>query len=214
MAPSRGLFITLEGGEGTGKSTTAETLTQRLEERGLTVVRTREPGGTGLSERLRAIALDLSGASVALDPLAETLLFIAARAQLVAEVIAPALERGDTVVCDRFADSTLAYQGYGRGVALETIEQLNTVATRGLRPDLTVLLDLPVETGLARTGAQGTADRFGREERAFHERVRAGYRELAAREPARWLTVDASLPAAAVTEVIGTRVEALRARTR
>ncbi|MBI4571463.1 MAG: dTMP kinase [Chloroflexi bacterium] len=214
MAPSRGLFITLEGGEGAGKSVQSQALARRLEERGLTVVRTREPGGTALGERLRAIALDLSGASVALDPLAETLLFIAARAQLVTEVIAPALERGDTVVCDRFADSTLAYQGYGRGVALETIEQLNTVATRGLRPDLTVLLDLPVETGLARTGAQGTADRFGREERAFHELVRAGYRELAAREPARWLAVDASLPVAAVTEAIGARVEALRARTR
>jgi dTMP kinase len=214
VAPSRGLFITLEGGEGAGKSVQSQALARRLEERGLTVVRTREPGGTALGERLRAIALDLSGASVALDPLAETLLFIAARAQLVSEVIAPALERGDTVVCDRFAGSTLAYQGYGRGVALETIEQLNTVATRGLRPDLTVLLDLPVETGLARTGAQGTADRFGREERAFHERVRAGYRELAAREPARWLAVDASLPVAAVTEAIGTRVEALRARTR
>ena len=214
MAPSRGLFITLEGGEGAGKSVQSQALARRLEERGLTVVRTREPGGTALGERLRAIALDLSGAIVTLDPLAETLLFIAARAQLVAEVIAPALERGDAVVCDRFADSTLAYQGYGRGVALETIEQLNTVATRGLRPDLTVLLDLPVETGLARTGAQGTADRFGREERAFHERVRAGYRELAAREPARWLAVDASLPVAAVTEAIGTRVEALRARTR
>ena len=204
----RGLFITLEGGEGAGKSA----LTERLEANGLRVVRAREPGGTPLGERLRDIALDLSsGGDMALDPLTETLLFIAARTELVASVIAPALETGTIVVCDRFSDSTLAYQGFGRGVDLETIERLNTDAARGLRPDVTVLLDLPVEEGLSRTGTAGQADRFGREEEAFHERVRQGYRSLAAREPERWLVVDASQPPNEVSELIWRRVEPLLA---
>ena len=211
-ASCRGLFITLEGGEGAGKSTQTAALTERLEANGLRVVRAREPGGTPLGERLRDIALDLSsGGDMALDPLTETLLFIAARTELVASVIAPALETGTIVVCDRFSDSTLAYQGFGRGVDLETIERLNTDAARGLRPDVTVLLDLPVEEGLSRTGTAGQADRFGREEEAFHERVRQGYRSLAAREPERWLVVDASQPPNEVSELIWRRVEPLLA---
>ncbi len=206
------LFITLEGGEGAGKSTQAAAISERLEATGVRVVRTREPGGTPLGERLREIALDLSsGGDVALDCLTETRLFVAARAELVASVIAPALEAGAIVVCDRFSDSTLAYQGFGRGVNLETIERLNADAARGLRPDVTVLVDLPVEEGLSRTGAAGQADRFGREEEAFHERVRSGYRSLAAREPERWLVVDASQPPDAVTDTIWRRVEALLA---
>jgi len=138
------------------------------------------------------------------------MLFAAARAELVAAVIAPALERGDAVICDRFSDSTAAYQGFGRGVDLELIERLNAVATRGIRPDLVVLLDLPVEAGLAREGA---TDRFSREDRSFHQRVREGYLELAAREPERWLVVDASQPAGAVTDEIWQRVEVLLRRT-
>jgi len=202
-----GLFITLEGGEGAGKSTTAAALTQRLEARGLTVVRTREPGGTPLGERLREILLDLGERNVALDALSETLLFMAARAELVTSAIAPALERGAVVICDRFADSTCAYQGFGRDVDLAAIDQLNAVATRGLRPDLTVLLDLPPAEGLAR--ASDAADRFGREDAAFHTRVREGYRTLAAREPERWLVVDAGQPPEVVLETIWQQVEHL-----
>lgn len=213
-APSEerlGLFVTLEGGEGAGKSAQAEALAGRLDASGLTVVRTREPGGTTLGEQLRDIVLGLQsgGDGAPLDALTETLLFIAARAQLVATVIAPALERGDVVVCDRFADSTLAYQGFGRGVDLEVIEQLNAIATCGTQPNLTALLDLPVEEGLARTGAAGQADRFGRENLAFHQRVREGYQSLAAREPDRWLVVDARQPPEVVTGTIWRRVEDL-----
>ena len=204
-----GLFITLEGGEGAGKSLQAQALARRLEARGLTVVCTREPGGTPLGERLRELLLDLSRAGTSLTQLTETLLFAAARAELVTQVIAPALERGEAVVCDRFGDSTLAYQGCGRGVDLALIETLNAAACAGLGPRLTVLLDLPVEEGLARTGAAGRADRFGREERAFHERVREGYRALAGRDPERWLVVDATQPPEAVTDAIWRRVEAL-----
>ncbi len=202
-----GLFITLEGGEGAGKSHQLEALAKRLEDRGRTVVRTREPGGTALGERLRDILLDLGDGGSALDPLTETLLFVAARAELVVSVVGPALERGDVVMCDRFADSTRAYQGFGRGVDIAVIDQLNAVAKRGRRPDLTVLLDLPPARGLARATEAG--DRFGREDATFHERVRAGYRTLAAQEPDRWLVVDATLAADKVLELIWRRVEPL-----
>ena len=209
----RGLFITLEGGEGADKWVQAAALAQRLEESGRAVVRTREPGGTPLGEQLRDIVLDLSSSpGPTLDALTETLLFVAARAELVRSVIAPALERSEIVVCDRFADSTLAYQGYGRGVELDVIRQLNAVATRGHRPDLTALFDLPVEEGLARAGGLGKPDRFEREDIRFHERVREGYLSLAASEPERWIVVDATRPADLVTEEIWPRVEELLRR--
>ena len=206
---STGLFVTLEGGEGAGKSVQLSALARCLESSGRTVCRTREPGGTALGDRLRDIALGLAsdGESPGLDPLSETLLFIAARAELVAAVIAPALSRGEIVVCDRFADSTLAYQGFGRGIALDTIERLNEIATGGLQPHLTVLLDLPATDGLARAGEGGVSDRFERETLDFHERVRAGYRTLANSEPERWLVIDASQPSEAVTEQIWQRLE-------
>ncbi len=206
---SAGLFVTLEGGEGAGKSVQVSALARCLESSGRTVCRTREPGGTALGERLRDIALGLAsdGESLGLDPLSETLLFIAARAELVAAVIAPALSRGEIVVCDRFADSTLAYQGFGRGIALDKIERLNEVATGGLKPHLTILLDLPAADGLARTGKEGGSDRFERETLDFHELVRVGYRTLAEREPERWLVIDASQPSEAVTEQIWQRLE-------
>jgi len=207
VAPSPALFITLEGGEGAGKSLQQEALARRVQARGRSVVCTREPGGTPLGERLREVLLDLGERSVTLDALSETLLFMAARAELVASVIAPALERGAVVLCDRFADSTRAYQGFGRGVDLDAIDQLTAVATGGLRPDLTVLLDLPPAEGLSR--ASGTADRFGREDEAFHERVRDGYLTLAAREPERWLVVDATQTPEAVLDAIWQRVEPL-----
>ena len=209
---STGLFVTLEGGEGAGKSVQVSALARCLESSGRTVRYTREPGGTALGERLRDIVLGLApglasgGESLGLDPLSETLLFIAARAELVAAVIAPALSRGEIVVCDRFVDSTLAYQGFGRGIALDTIERLNEVATGGLHPHLTVLLDLPAADGLARAGEDG-GDRFERETLDFHKRVRAGYRTLAEREPKRWLVIDAGQPSEAVTEQIWRRLE-------
>ncbi len=203
-----GLFITLEGGEGAGKSLQAGALGDRLRQQGMEVVVTREPGGTPLGERAREILLDApqAGARLAVDPLAETLLFMAARAQLIADVIAPALASGAVVVCDRFADSTRAYQAFGRGVELQVIDELNAVAAQGIRPDLTVLLDLPVGDGLARTGEGGQADRFGREDESFHERVRRGYQTLAAREPDRWLVVDATQAPEVVTDEIWRRV--------
>jgi dTMP kinase len=208
-AKTRGLFITLEGGEGAGKSLQAEAIARRLEGAGLTVVRTREPGGTPLGERLREVLLDLSRSHTELTPLTEALLFVAARAELVARVIEPALARSEAVVCDRFGDSTLAYQGYGRGVNIDLIERLNAAATRGLRPQVTVLLDLPVEEGLARTGDEGRADRFGREETAFHECVRQGYLTLALQDPQRWLVVDATIAPEAVTQAIWSHSEPL-----
>ncbi len=204
-----GIFITFEGGEGAGKSLQAGALARRLVAAGRTVVRTREPGGTPLGERLREIVLDLSSGDLPLDPLSETLLFVAARAELVSSVIAPALARGEIVVCDRFADSTLAYQGFGRALDLSTIEQLNAMVCRGVRPQLTALLDLPIAEGLARKGSAGNADRFGREDERFHERVRQGYLSVAAREPERWLVVDASQPPDAVAEAIWRRVATL-----
>lgn len=206
----RGLFITLEGGEGAGKSVQLEALAMRLEAAGQSVVRTREPGGTALGERLREALLELPAAErQALDPLTESLLFVAARSELVAEVIAPALARGDVVICDRFSDSTLAYQGFGRALDLLTLEELNSVAVRGLQPDLTVLLDISVEVGLERSGAKHGGDRFEREGQDFHERVRRGYRSLAGRDPDRWLVVDASQPRVAVTDTIWKRVQPL-----
>ncbi|MGB2694268.1 MAG: dTMP kinase [Dehalococcoidia bacterium] len=204
-----GLFITLEGGEGAGKSLQAKALAHRLETAGRTVVCTREPGGTPLGERLREIVLEFSGDDVPLDPVTETLIFLTARAVLVTNVIAPALKRGDVVVCDRFADSTRAYQGIGRGLDLAVIEPMNRFATQGICPALTVLLDLPVEEGLARTRAAGSDDRFGREDVAFHERVRRGYLTLANDEPARWLVVDATQPPDAVTDAIWQRLKPL-----
>jgi len=212
LAVTPGILITLEGGEGAGKSVQLDALARQIEGAGRAVVRAREPGGTALGERLRDVLLDPSSAgSVAIDPLSETFLFAAARAELVAQVIAPALDRGDVVVCDRFADSTVAYQGYGRGVDFALIEQLNAAATRGLVPALTALLDLPPAHGLERTGAAGQADRFGREALAYHERVRAGYLQLAAREPDRWLVVDATRSVNDVTQAIWQRLEPLLA---
>lgn len=207
----RGLFVTLEGGEGAGKSVQAAALAKRLEEHGCGAVCTREPGGTPLGERLRDIVLGYTTSSdtVLLDPLTETLIFATARAELVASVILPALTLGEVVLCDRFADSTLAYQGYGRGVDLTLIEQINAVASHGLHPDLTALLDLPVDVGIGRATSTGRADRFERQGPDFHERVREGYRELAEREPARWVVVDAALPQEQVTELIWRRLEPL-----
>ena len=188
-------FITIEGPEGSGKSTQARRLEDHLRAGGVDVIRTREPGGTPLGEEIRRILLAAGDERRIIDPLADALLFSAARRQLVEELIRPALARGASVVCARFADSTLAYQGFGAGVALDTLRDLERVATGGLRPTLTILLDLPPDVGLAR---KSTADHTRFElgfDLAFHERVRAGFLELAAAEPGRFAVVDAAEPA-------------------
>ena len=186
----RGLFVTFEGGEGSGKSTQIPRLAARLRERGLDPLVTREPGGTPVAEGIRTLLLD-----PALDPtaVAEALLMEAARAELVAALIRPALEAGRIVLCDRYADSTLAYQGAGRGLDLGLLRQWNRVATGGLVPDLTLLFDLDPQLGLSRrSGAAGTPNRLDRESLAFHTRVRAQYLELARAEPGRFAVITAS----------------------
>jgi dTMP kinase len=184
-----GRFLTLEGPEGAGKTVLAERLADALAAGGADVLLTREPGGTRLGERLRDILLARD--SVAIDPLVDALLFNAARAQLVAEVIRPALEAGRVVVCARYADSTLAYQGYGAGVDLDALRELAAVATGGLTPDRTILLDLPAEAGLRRKAPDDHTRFEAAFDLEFHRRVRAGFLELARHEPARFAIVDA-----------------------
>jgi dTMP kinase len=196
------LFITFEGGEGCGKSTEARALHRRLSCLGIPALLTHEPGGTPLGNRLRRW---LKGEGE-IDPQTELLLFNASRAHLVSQVVRPALDRGYIVICDRFAESTIAYQGYGRGLALGLIEAANNIATQGLRPALIVLLDIPVEQGLARKRLR---DRFEREEIAFHQRVRQGYLEMAKKDPGRWLVIDGSLPKKEIGRLIWERVKQL-----
>jgi dTMP kinase len=201
------LFITFEGPEGSGKTTQIRLLAERLEALGRAVLTTREPGGTRIGNRIRTVLLD--AAHTEMSPRAEALLFSAARAQLVDEVIRPALESGIVVLCDRYADSTLAYQGYGHGQALEPLTMLGDYATRRLTPDLTIYLDVESETGLQRKQA-GAAEEWNRMEEqalAFHQAVRAGYLALAAADPKRWLLVDAAQAVDAVQRVIWQRVE-------
>lgn len=187
-----GLFVTFEGPEGCGKTSQMRLLAAYLRDQGCDVLTTREPGGTPISERVRAIVLD--PAHTNMEPTTEFLLFSAARAQHVAEVIRPHLDRGGVVLCDRFADSSLAYQGYGYGLDLEARRAITRFATGGLVPDLTFLLDLPVEAGLRRkAGGRGDAwNRMERKQIEYHERVRAGYLAMAAEEPDRWVTIDAT----------------------
>jgi dTMP kinase len=191
----RGWFITIEGPDGAGKTTQAERLAAHLGAAGHDVHLTREPGGTWLGERLRELLLARTASTSRPDPLTDALLFNAARRQLVSEVIDSALEAGRTIVCARFADSTLAYQGYGSGVPLEDLRALGSIATGGLAPDVTILLDVPVEAGLARK-APGDVTRFEAEfDLDFHRRVRDGFLALAVAEPDRFVVVDASKPA-------------------
>lgn len=194
----RGWFITIEGPDGAGKTTQAHRLAVHLEALGVDVLVTREPGGTWLGERLREILLarrpgdDATEVGPAPDPMTDALLFNAARRQLVVEVVEPALAAGRTVVCARFADSTLAYQGYGAGVPLDRLRALEAVATDGRRPDITILLDLPVAAGLARKTSEDVTRFEADFDQAFHERVRAGFLELAVAEPGRFVVVDAA----------------------
>jgi dTMP kinase len=205
-AAPRGLFITLEGGEGSGKSSQAQAIKALLEEKGYRVALTQEPGGCDLGRRLAAL---LNDASIDLDPRAELFLFEAARAQHVAEVILPALASHDVVICDRFGDSSFAYQGHGRGLGLNHVRVANLVATQGLVPDLTVLLNVGVDLGLTRKEGETAPDRIGGETPDFHERVRRGYLALATEEPERFVVVDGSLSPKEITERIWRRLEPL-----
>lgn len=198
-------FISLEGGEGAGKSTCLAFIRNFLAQRGFPLVVTREPGGTPLAEEIRTMLLMRREEAVA--PNAELLLMFAARAQHLAQVIQPALSRGDWVLCDRFTDATYAYQGYGRHRSLETIAALEQLVQGSLRPGLTLLLDLPVQEGLARAEARAEKDRFESEQDEFFERVRQGYRARAEAEPRRFRVIDASRPLvdvqAAIARVLG-----------
>jgi dTMP kinase len=190
---TRGRFITLEGPEGSGKTTAARHLAAWLRERGRSVVLTQEPGGTPLGDEIRRIVLHMRGMSDDLDPRADALLYAAGRAQHVERVIRPALERGVWVVCARYIDSSLAYQGAGYGNDLAALRRLQDFATGGLLPDLTLLLDVPVEVGLERTRRRAEWNRFeDTEEIAFFEQVRAAYLRLAAEEPDRFRVIDGS----------------------
>ncbi len=206
----RGRFVVIEGGDGSGKSRLHRTLGDRLTAEGRDVVLTREPGGTPLGERVRDIVLGQRGLD---DPLAELLLFEAARAHLVRAVIRPGVEAGALVLCDRFGASSVAYQGAGRGLGRELVERANAIATGGLAPDLTLLLDLPVEAGLARRAGDSGENHFDRERAAFHERVRAAYLELAHEAPDAWRIVDATQPFEAVTDAAYRALAALLINT-
>jgi dTMP kinase len=206
-----GLFITLEGVEGSGKTTQAKLIAEALRERGYQVLATREPGGTRAGDTIRAIFLD---PAVALHPEAELLLVLADRAQHVREQLQPALEQRTIVISDRYSDSTIAYQGYGRGLDLALLGRLNDFATGGTKPDLTFVLDCEAEAGLARTrqrmrGNERTPDRFEGERAEFHRRVRQGFLAIARAEPERVTVVDASAPIAEVTAMIITAIEPL-----
>ncbi len=198
MSPQlhRGALVTLEGGEGSGKSSLADALATLMREHDYNVTITCEPAGTKLGEIVKGIFQR----GVTVTPEAELLLFAAARAQHVQEVIRPALERGNVILCDRYTDSTLAYQGYGRGLSLDHLRAVNHIATGGLPPHFTILLDLPPEIGLARKEHEPLGDSIGKESLEFHQKVRAGYLELAQREPIRMVVVDASLSKDQVTQ--------------
>ena len=207
-AASPARFITLEGGEGTGKSTHVQRLSQALVARGIENIVTREPGGSAGAEQVRKLLVE--GEPGRWGPLVETLLMFAARTDHVARTIRPALESGKWVICDRFTDSTFAYQGAGRGVDPDVIWQIEQVSIGGFRPDLTIILDVPVEEAMERIGSRRhTEDRFEKFDHAFHERLRGYFQELANREPQRCVSIDTSAPpdevAQQIWSVIATR---------
>jgi len=186
----KGLFITIEGGDGSGKSTQINLLTKYFEREGFEVLLTREPGGTAISEKIRNLVLDK--AHMEMHSMTEALLYAASRAQHVHEYIIPNVKAGKVVICDRYVDSSVVYQGHGRGLGIETVEAINSYATTGLTPDLTILLDLPPEIGLARKKNQKALDRLELASDDFHMKVAEGYRILADMHPGRILAVDAT----------------------
>jgi dTMP kinase len=200
-------FITVEGPDGSGKSTQAKLLADHLREQGLDVLFTREPGGTEIGDQIRRVIMSMENKRM--SPEAEFLLFSASRAQLVQEVIRPKLEAGGVVVCDRFYDSSLAYQGYGHQLDLDQVRAVTALATGGLVPDVTVLLDLPSEVGLSRRREAGRWNRLDDYDLAFHERARAGYLRLAQAEPERWVVIDA---VGSPDEIHGRLLQAVRPR--
>jgi dTMP kinase len=200
VAETRGKFITVEGGEGAGKSTQVGLLVAALGHARIQARATREPGGSPGGEAIRRLLLEGEGARW--DPVSEALLLVAARRDHITRLIAPSLAQGVWVVSDRFADSTLAYQGYGRGVSLDALAGLHRLALDDFAADLTVILDLPVEMGLARAAARSVADRFERLDRDFHERLREGFRQIAANNPARCVLIDASADAQTVQRAV------------
>ncbi|MBN2073947.1 MAG: dTMP kinase [Dehalococcoidales bacterium] len=200
------LFITFEGEEGSGKSYQAEELHRWLSTQRIPVVLTHEPGGTELGEKISYLVKWAQETDI--SPMTELLLFNASRAQHVNDVIRPALDGGKVVICDRFDDSTTAYQSYGRGLNLDMVKQVNNTAAGGLRPDLTILLDISIEDGLARKSGE-KLDRFEQEDIEFHKRVREGYLKLAAKEPERWLVVNAMQSREEIRNSIRERVQTL-----
>ena len=211
---TRGVFITLEGIEGSGKSTQIRHLAEVLTQAGYRVLQTREPGGTAIAEAIRQILLT-AASNEPVTPRTEALLILAARCQHVTHLIMPALQRGTVVLCDRFSDSTFAYQGFARGLDLQWLRAANDVATGGLTPDLTVVLDLPVSVGLARRRAdREQQNRLDRETERFHRKVRRGFLALAAEEPGRMKIVNANRPAQVVRDALTEIVIGWMARPR
>jgi len=194
------MFITLEGPEGSGKTCQMSDLAKYLREQGYEVITTREPGGTSIGDQIRGVLTNLENTE--LVPRTEILLFLAARAQLVEQLIRPALKNGKIVLCDRYGDSTLAYQGYGHQTDLNLLQRLLAFATNGLKPDLTLLLDIDVEIGLQRKINADEWNRLDAYEVAFHQRVRQGYKALLAEEPERWVLIDANQPKAEVQNLM------------
>lgn len=194
------MFITLEGPEGSGKTSQLPKLAEYLRQHGFDVLTTREPGGTSISEQIRTVLHNLENKEM--NPRTEILLFQASRAQLVEQVIRPHLDKGGVVLSDRYADSTLAYQGYGHQIDIESLRALVTFATGGLKPDLTLLLDMDVETGLRRKELKGEWNRLDAYNLDFHQRVRRGYLNLVQQEPARWVVIDASQAPGKVQETM------------
>ena len=203
----RGLFVTMEGPDGSGKTTQIRKITEYLEKEGYDVIITREPGGTNISEAVRGIILNKDFSEM--DPMTELLLYAAARAQLVSEVIAPAIEAGKAVISDRFIDSSLVYQGMARNLGMETVYNINLNATKGLMPDVTFLLDLSAEEGIRRKKNQAELDRMERESLEFHKAVVEGYRSLADRFPERIERIDATLPIDDIYDIIRNRLQKL-----
>ncbi|HEY7322648.1 MAG TPA: dTMP kinase [Candidatus Binatia bacterium] len=207
-------FITFEGGDGSGKTTQLKTLERYLSERGKSCLSTREPGGTSIGKHLRRVLLEAGDQRITSET--ELFLYLADRAQHIHEIIVPALQQGKIVLCDRHTDSTLAYQGYGRGIDLQSLRRLNELVSQGIKPDLTLLLDCPVEIGLSRTAQRRSQigvglgeDRFEREKLEFHERVRRGFLELARAEPDRFRIINAAESAQAVAEAIKKIIDGL-----